>query len=142
MGLVEEIRMLPMSEKDDEFTGKDIAFVQEWFLKTLPLKIYYAKRNMMNAKNGTLVLFRYKSKVIACANLEYTIKCIKSNPGYTVGYYFDTYSIKTFVPLDKNEIQNIWPKVKSYGQAVIRLDATKYDKFMSLIENHGFESIK
>ncbi len=140
--MIEEIRMLPMSEEDEDFTGKDISFVQNWFLEYLPFKTYYSKTNKLKVINGKrLILFRYKNAVIASAILEAIFKDIKSRPGYSVGYYFDPHSIKIFAPLNKDEIKGIWPNVGGYGQAALKLDTDKYDEFITLIESRGYQTI-
>ena len=58
-----------MSDKDPEFTGKNIEDLQQWFRNQLPNRNYNFKTGM-NAVRGTLVLFQYKAHIIASAILD------------------------------------------------------------------------
>ncbi len=130
----DEIRILPMSKKD-EFENKSIKKVQyKFFLRKLPFKkrgkFLYKKSKMNIRGTNTLVLFQYDNHIIASARLLKIKSFKKPKDGYKGAYYFDISSIRIFKPLSKKEINNIFKPQKD-----IKFNQTKYILNSTTIEN-------
>ncbi|WP_404318039.1 hypothetical protein [Malaciobacter canalis] len=137
------VRILPM-DKDNEFEEMKIPEVQSsFFLKELPKredengsgKYHYINQGLITEDNQTLVLFQYDNRIIACAKLVNIIKFLKPKNGYNGALYFEPSSIKTFDPIDNQQINNMFHNSIKFGQTKHRLD-TKYVKdFFAKIKN-------
>lgn len=131
---VPAVRILPMSEDDPEFTGKTIADLQEWFVKELPFRRKYKFKKGMKADSGALVLFQYKGHVIASAILEGKILYEeKLEGGYRGAYYFNPSSIAVFIPVNSEEIKNIWSQFKGFNQSLQELNVKQYELLYQLL---------
>ena len=132
-----EIRLLPMSQ--EEFENKTILEVQkEYFLNNLIFeqdgRFYYPKIGM-NTSNGSLILFQYKSNIIASATLKGT-EDFTDNPvegKYSKAYVFEKDSIAVFEPIAKEEIILIDNTFKSFNQSKQVIDYKYINEIMTLI---------
>ena len=132
---VTAIRILPMSEGDPEFTGKSIEDLQEWFQEELPYRNYNFKRGM-NTPSGTLVLFQYKSCIIAAAILEERILYPEKTEGNYTGYYnFHPSTIAVFTPITSDEMKRVWTIFKGFNQSMQKLEVDQLESFYSLLSN-------
>lgn len=90
----------------------------------------------MNASKDTLVLFQINNKLIASANLESVEKFDEEVEGlYKGAYFFDIDSIKVFDPINARELAEIDKSFKSFSQVKQRIDSSKYDQILSLINS-------
>lgn len=137
------IRILPM-DKDDEFEQIEINEVQsEFFIKDLPNrkdenasgKYCYKKQGLIIKEQPTLVLFQYDNKIVACADLTNVVKFEIPKGIYRGALYFEPASIKTFDPIDNDEINNIFHCSIKFGQIKYKLDAIYTKNFFSKIKN-------
>lgn len=132
---VNSVRILPMSGSDPEFTGSSIEEVQKWFINVLPYREYNFKRGL-NSEHGTLVLFQYKSHVIASAILDEKIIFDSKLGGvYSGAYRFIPSSIAIFDPINSQEMNSIWNGFKGFSQTHKKLDLYNYIDFVKLIVN-------
>jgi 5-methylcytosine-specific restriction enzyme A len=138
---VTAIRILPMSEDDPEFTGKSTEDLQEWFQENLPNRNYNFKRGM-NTPSGTLVLFQYKSCVIAAAILEERILYPEKTKGNYTGYYnFHPSTIAVFTPITSDEMKTVWTTFKGYNQSMQKLEVNQLASFYSLLLNKNLRYV-
>lgn len=127
-----EVRILPMSHKDEEFIGKSIEEIQnDYFLKSLinEYKGYYEYQvSGIEAKEGDLILFQMDNQIIASALyldiLRYKVRSKEGNKG---AYKFDTKSIKTFTPITKEELHKLIPEFESFNQVKQQFDIRGFD---------------
>ena len=116
-----EIRIIPMSNDDLEFVGKNIEEIQKDFFKgSLIAKengwYYYAKTGL-DAKEGDLVLFEMNNGIIASAILERVLRFKKPTPeGNNGTFVLKTNTIKTFKPISKEELKEIITGFDSFNQ--------------------------
>jgi 5-methylcytosine-specific restriction enzyme A len=138
---VTAIRILPMSEDDPEFTGKSIEDLQEWFQEELPYRIYNFKRGM-HTPSGTLVLFQYKSCVIAAAILGEKIFYPEKTEGNYTGYYnFHPSTIAVFTPITSDEMKRVWNTFKGFNQSMQKLEIDQLATFYSLLLNKNLRYV-
>ncbi|MBT2641617.1 HNH endonuclease [Bacillus sp. ISL-41] len=131
--ILHSIRILPMSDRDPEFTGKTIENIQEWFRDELPYRNYNFKTGM-NAERGTLVLFQYKAHIIASAILDQKIIYEKPIEGGYKGYYnFIPSSIALFNPLDFSDMTMVWSGFIGFKNSQQNLAISVYPELMSLL---------
>src|SRR4051794_29903773 len=100
---VAAVRIWPMSDKLEGFRGRGIEQVQrELFLRDLPAHggRYRYRSSGLNADPGTLVLFQYRARIIACARFLRDEKFARPIAGCSGALYVDPTSIRTFDPLD------------------------------------------
>jgi len=152
------VRILPM-DRTHEFNDSTIDKVQEeFFLEDLPYRKdergkggFLYKTRGMKAERGTIVLFQYDGKIIALAELtdikKFEKPQFKGGEEYKGAYYFDPYSIRTFKPISKEEMNRIWgnefigrdgkkhPAFERFNQTKQFLNPEKYPDFYSLLEN-------
>ena len=136
------IRILPMSEKDPEFTGKTSEEVQNWFKSQLPDQAYQFK-NKMDTPDETLVLFQYQNRLIALAMLEKVESYEEKNEyGYKGKYKFQSSSIAIFDPLSISDVQEIWSGVKSFNQSSQKLELAQYAALKKLLSKRNFRFVE
>ena len=139
---ISAIRILPMSEKDHEFTGKKIEVVQNWFKSQLSGQIYQFK-NRMDTPDETFVLFQYQNHLIASALLKKVRSYEEKNAyGYRGYYEFQKSSIAIFDPLNLIDVQEIWSGVKSFNQSPQKLDIAQYTAFKKLLSKRNFRFVE
>ena len=130
---LDSIRILPMSDKDPEFTGKNIEDLQQWFRNQLPYRNYNFKTGM-NAVRGTLVLFQYKAHIIASAILDEKVMYKELKDGGYRGYYrFIPSSIAIFNPLNYLDMEQVWNGFIGFKNSQQNLDISGYPDFMCLL---------
>lgn len=98
------IKILPMSNKTDDFKGFTIEQVQDFFRNDFVYEnkgSYRYNERGINAPTGSLILFQYDNHIIASA--EY-IRSDKEKRKY----YFKVDSITIFEPVSGEEIGEIW----------------------------------
>jgi hypothetical protein len=142
-GVVPAIRILPMSENDKEFNGFSIEDLQEWFITILPGRVYQFKTGM-NAEPGTIVLFQYKSHIVALATLaDKIIYKMKMSDGYKGCYVFEPYSISTFIPITALDMKRIWFNFKGFNQSqkILHTDLEEYLNFGRLLKNRNVRRV-
>ncbi|MGE7662658.1 HNH endonuclease [Peribacillus sp. NPDC097197] len=138
---VPAIRILPMSESDPEFTGKQIEDVQNWFLNELPFRGYNFKKGM-KAEPGTLVLFQFKGHIIASAILDEKLLYKREMKGeYKGAYIFDPTSIAIFDPITSLEMQSIWKNFKGFNQSLQELDGSYYKNLYEILLRKNSRSV-
>ena len=130
---VASIRILPMSERDPEFTGKNIQDVQAWFRNNLPYRNFNFKKGM-NAERGTLVLFQYKAHIIASAILDEKVSYNEPLEGGYTGYYsFIPSSIAIFNPLNILDLTRVWDGFAGFTNSLQNLKISGYPELMCLL---------
>lgn len=155
------VRILPMN-KLDEWKDWGISEVQkEFLLKELNIERkgkYHYKTAGMKAERGSVVLFQFDNKIIGLANLDDVKKRddpgyfdiptdLDDNPDYKGAYYFEPRTIRTFKPVNAEEIKRIWdkefidrnsdkhPAFVKFGEAKQFLDSEKYPDFCRILED-------
>jgi len=134
---VKEIRLLPMSK--EEFLDWTIEEVQNDYLLDELINendgyFNYAEKGMSSIK-GALILFQFDNHVIGCAKLLEVIKHKEPiDDIYKGAYVFDTSSIKTFEPINTDEMKNIDDSFKTFSQVKQYLDPVCYEDLMVLIQ--------
>jgi hypothetical protein len=129
---VPAIRILPMSDQAEGFRGRGIEDVQRrLFLRELPARRgrYRYRSTGLNADPGTVVLFQYKARVIACAVFLRDEKFDRPVNGSAGEMVFDAASIRTFEPLDAAAMRAVWPGFRGFGHVKQRLNPTLYAEF-------------
>jgi hypothetical protein len=129
------VRILPMSSKDDSFSGRTVEQVQqEFFLDRLPFeqrgrfRIY--KQGLKREDLGATVLFQFANWIIASAVLTDTERYEDPEDGlYKGAIYFDVNSIKVFEPVPWDVVHEIWPNVTRFSRVKWRLDPRSYPAF-------------
>ena len=121
-----------MSEKLDGFRGRSIEDVQQRvFLRDLPRKCngrWSYQKTGLNAAAGTLVLFQYRARIIACAVFLRDEKFARPKRGSAGVLYFDPQSFRTFDPLDIPAMRQVWPRFRAFGHVKQHLNPTLYAK--------------
>jgi hypothetical protein len=123
---------------------------RDFFLDELPRYDgeYMYRSRQPDAKAGTVVLFRYKGKIVASA-VSKRVDAFKrptddGNDGkdYKRGYrgtlYLTRKSIKIFDPVGADKIREFWPKFKRFAQAMQRLPGTPYPAFDAALTHVRF----
>ena len=123
------VRILPMSGQIEGFRGRSIEDVQSrLFLQDLPRckgRWRYARAGL-NASAGTIVLFQFRSRIIASAVFLRDEKFERPIRGHAGAIYFDPQSIRTFDPLDAATIRKVWPAFRAFGHVKQYLNPTRY----------------
>lgn len=132
-----EIRILPMSM--DEFEDKSIEELQEWFieeLKNVRKGLYRYRTSGLKTSTGSLILFQYRSKIIASAiflNSErYEKAYIKSKTKYNGFFEFDPNSITVFKPISNDKFNQIH-EVK-FNHVKYKIPYNKLQDILTLVE--------
>ena len=132
------IRILPMSSQISGFRGRSIEHVQRrCFLRELPSsngRWRYPSVGL-NADPGTLVLFQFKARIIACAVFLRDEKFEKPVRGYGGALHFDPASFRTFDPLDVNAMRKVWPGFRGFGHVRQMLNPALYPQFKRRLKN-------
>lgn len=155
------LRILPMS-KSNEWEYWNISKIhKEFLLKKLAIERngkYHYKYAGMKAEQGSVILFQFDNQIIGLAELidikksddpEYfdNITELNNDSDYKGAYYFEPHSIRTFEPIKKEEMINIWnnefigrdgkkhPPFERFNQTKQFLDPEKYPNFCSLLKN-------
>lgn len=134
-----EIRLLPMSSKLEFSSMSYIEVQNKYLLEELIFEQngeYLFREKGINAPKNTLVLFQFKNKIIGSAKLINVVsfKELKDNI-YGGAYYFDTDSIEIFEPIVADEISKIDNTFKKFSQVKKRLDISKQDLILDLINS-------
>lgn len=127
-----EIAILPMSDSDDEFKTYDIDELQRrYFLNKLPFKYsgkYNYRASGLNADRGTLVLFQFRSHIVATAVFLGSEKFEAPKGDYNGSLIFD--SIRVFNPIDAARMKSIWPDdFPGFKQSKTRLNPDQTSAF-------------
>ncbi len=126
------IRILPMSDKLEMFRKWDIEDVQKiFFLRHLPKcsgRFRYPSTGL-NSPPGTLVLFQYKARIVACAKLLRDERFKRPLGGSSGAFWFDVGSIRTFDPLDIERMRKVFPGMRRFGHIKQVLNPAKYALF-------------
>jgi hypothetical protein len=140
-----EIRVFPLSKIKERQHFRTIEKLYNFFLEELPQRIPLGRFNIPKDSNfikGSLILFQYaqkkdKEEIVAHAFLK-SNGCVLNNDvnGY-VGYYvIDMDSIIIYnTAITKKEIFEIWGK--KLFQSKLKLDVSKFDEYMRLLEEKG-----
>ncbi len=130
-----EIRIVPMSLIELDFSGKTIKEVQKDFfdksLKIYEKGWYHYKTSGLDAKSGDLILFQMESQIIASAILDQVIVFSKNIKLENAGaYVLIPKTIKTFKPITEIEIEYLIPSFNHFNQTKPRFkkDEVKYDE--------------
>lgn len=116
-----EIRIIPMSLNDEEFTDMNIKDVQEKFFMKNLIDVnkgwYYYGKNGLIAETGDLLLFQMENSIIASAVLEQVMKFKKATiEGNTGALVIDRKTIKVFNPISKDELKQYIPDFVAFNQ--------------------------
>ena len=126
---VPAVRIFPMSDRAEGFVGRSIDDVQRTlFPRDLPRSggRWRYPRQGSNADAGTIVLFQFKARVVACA----TFLRDEGADGDRAGTLcFDPASIRTFEPWDVAAMRQVWPSLRAFGHVKQRLNPTLYPAF-------------
>lgn len=134
------LRILPMSNLDKEFAGKTISEIQEDFFEN-HLKNneeYLYQKNGLDAEDGDLVLFQMESQIIAMAKVKNVIPF--EEPTKEDGNYgaimFKGDTVRTFKPIDAEELKKYIPEFKRFSQVKYRfkLDEVKLNELLDRME--------
>jgi 5-methylcytosine-specific restriction protein A len=140
--VVPEIRIIPMS-KSDEFDNETIEGVQqEYFFNDLiyrqDCKYYYRKQGI-NSRDGSLVLFQYDNKIIASAQLKDVEKYDDIKVGeygeYSGAIVFYKETIQVFQPIEANELKNIDLKFNKFSQTKQFLNINNLEQILNLLKD-------
>jgi hypothetical protein len=128
-----------MSDKIEGFKGRSIEDVQRnVFLRKLPNTMkgrwHYASSGL-NADPGTILLFQFKARIIASAVFLRDEKYEKPKRGNAGEIAIDPKSIRTFDPLDVEDMRKIWPSFRAFGHAKQALNPMLYSKFKRALKN-------
>ena len=96
-------------------------------------KFAFAKDTPLN--NNTLILFQYKARIIAIAELNDIVYFSKPQGVYTGYYVLNTNSICIFNPIDSVTLSNIFGQSINFCQATHKLDISKFKVFKSSLIN-------
>jgi hypothetical protein len=122
-----------MSERRRGFRGLSIEDVQQrLFLDDLPRRSkgrWHYQKSGLNAPPGTLVLFQYRARIIACAIFLRDEKFDRPKRGSAGILHFDPRSFRTFAPLDVAAMRKVWPGFRAFGHVKQHLNPTLYAKF-------------
>jgi hypothetical protein len=128
-----------MSELRAGFRGRSIEDVQQRvFLDDLPRKCigrWHYQKSGLNAAAGTLVLFQFKSRIIASAVFVRDEKFERPRRGCNGVLHFDPASFSTFAPLDVAAMRKVWPSFRAFGHVKQYLNPTMYSKFKRQLKN-------
>ena len=140
------IRVFPLSKTKEPNVFGTVEMVYDFFCEYLLSRIPPGRFNIPTEKSyfekNSLILFQYaekknEEKIIGHAVLL-SDGCIPDNryAGY-IGYYLlDPDSIVIYNnPVSKEEIYKLWKK--TLFQSKSKLDISKYDEYMTLLENEG-----
>lgn len=134
------LRILPMSNLDKEFVGKTISEIQQDFFEN-HLKIneeYLYQKNGLDAEDGDIVLFQMESQIIAMAKIKSIISF--EEPTKEDGNYgaimFRGNTVKTFKPINAEELQKYIPTFKKFSQVKYRfkLGEVKLNELLDRME--------
>lgn len=129
---IADVRVLPMS--GDEFEGRTAEHVQsEFFLKELPSREagrYFYRTAGLNAEPGTIVLFQYANKIIACAVFDGSERFDQPQGDYHGALNFDINSIRVFDPIGPEIMNAVWPDdFEGFGRVKAKLAHHRFSQF-------------
>lgn len=125
-----EIRIVPMSFDDIEFTNKTIKQVQDEFFMDSLINIekgwYYYAKSGLDAQEGTLLLFQMDNTIIASAILDQVLTFRKTTDEGNKGtFVLKKDSIKVFKPITKEEFASITNGlIKSFSQVKRKISSS------------------
>ena len=134
------VRILPMSSQERWFRGRTVAEVQaQFFLQMLPCPPrngrYRYRTAGLKAKPGTIVLFQYEASIIASAVFDRDERFDQPEDGYRGALWLEPQSIRTFDPVGKNQLRNVWPEFRNFGHVKQVLSAARYPRFEKMLTN-------
>jgi len=138
MPTIPTIRILPMSDKLEGFVGLTIVQVQKrCFLRDL-----HARRGRfryrsagLNAPAGSVILFQFKSRIIASAVFLRDERFARPIGGCRGQLHLDGRSVRTFDPLDIEAMRKVWPGMRPFGHVKQFLNPTSYPAFKRRLKN-------
>ena len=127
-----EIRIIPMSNEDQEFIGKNIKEVQkDFFEESLVTKEkgwYYYAQSGLEAEENDLLLFQMNNSIIASAILDMVVNFPKpTSEGNYGAYVLKINTIKTFNPISKDELKEMINKFDSFNQTKQKFNSKEID---------------
>ncbi|WP_319576010.1 HNH endonuclease [uncultured Desulfobacter sp.] len=139
-----EVRILPMSPnefKDENLNS--ISDVQEKFILGVLVSeerngAYWYRHRALNAPEGTVALFQFKSHIIGSGVFLYTKPFDKPRGDHKGEIVFDVKSLRTFSPLNREKIQMFWLNFNNFSQALQRLKPESYIDFVASLNNVKF----
>lgn len=134
-----EIRILPMST--NEFNDESIEWLQKWFieeLKNARKGLYKYRTSGLNTATGSLILFQYRSRIIASAiflNSErYKEDCVELENGYNGFFEFDPDSITVLKPISNSEFNQICEIEVKFNHVKYKIPYNKLQDILALME--------
>jgi hypothetical protein len=135
---VPAVRIWPMSDKITGFRGRSIEDVQRrCFLTDLPTNggRWRYRSAGLKAPPGTIVLFQFKSRIIASAAFVRDEKFDRPVRGCDGVLHFDPASFRTFDPLDVDAMRAVWPRFRGFGHVKQFLNPGMYARFCRGLKN-------
>jgi predicted HNH restriction endonuclease len=127
---INKIQLLPMSEDGFEDGKRDLKSIQfDYLLRDLPItqngRYYYETAGI--ATEDIIILFKFQTQIIGSG---YLLGKDEDEKGKYL--QFDSNSILIYVkPINIEEMKDVWPDFKEYGQSKKELDKTQWNKFVS-----------
>ena len=117
-----QIRIVPMSTEDVTMKGKTYQEIQQEFfqgyLKEEGKGWYYYGKHGLEADAFDLLLFQMENRVIASAVLDQVLSFpTQTEEGNKGAFILDQKTIKTFKPIEKEELSTYIPSFSSFNQA-------------------------
>jgi hypothetical protein len=75
------------------------------------------------------VLFQYDARIIASAVFKEHERFEQPEHGYWGALWFDPESIRTFRPVDRDELRAVWPEFRNFGHVKQHLNPKHYPAF-------------
>lgn len=126
------VRILPMSTRTPGFETLSIEDVQgRLFLRDLPRGNgrWHYQRTGLNAAAGTIVLFQFRARVVACATFLRDERFDKPTGPYHGMLVFDPASIRVFAPIDADAMHLAWPAFRAFGHVKQFLNPAGFPAF-------------
>ena len=132
------VRILPMST--EEFSDWSIEELQQkFFLRDLPSRPnarYLHYKNGLSAPPGSVVLFQYRSCIVASAQFFEAERFGEPDAdGYEGALYFDVKSIRVFDPVGSDVVSKIWPEFKRFSHVKWSLNPKGYAAFQRALKH-------
>lgn len=129
-----------MSNREWWFRGRSVAEVQAiYFLQMLPCPPrngrYRYRTAGLKAAPGTVVLFQYEARIIASAVFDRDERFDHPEGGYRGALWFEPASIRTFVPVGRDQLRAVWPEFRNFGHVKQVLSPARYPRFEKQLTN-------
>jgi hypothetical protein len=132
------VRILPMSDRIEGFAGRSIEQVQaEFFLNRFVRsngQFHYCTSGL-NALPGTPVLFQFKGRAVATAIFLRDDRFNEPSEEFAGVLQFDPKSIRTFEPLNAEDMRKAWPGFRAFGHVKQKLNPGGWRALERILKN-------